>query len=333
MSNFKKISKNIQLITITNPQKTNSVDWVNINSAGKSEIEYLRKKYNFKLSHLQASSVKSNSQRPLIVREPDYVFIILHFPVIVNSPENKEGNNGRITAAEIEFFIGHGFLITLPSQPIEPLKEFFNLCKKDINSLLSYELESSAILLYEILNKLLQYSYVLLDNNSIAIGQTEQTVLAQDQKKSADLILNLRHNLVNMRKIMQNHKNIIKQLMAMESKIIPREQLKKYYSELIGHTKNIWETLENQREMVEVLYDSYESLSNYRLGNTMKILTIFYVIFSSLSLVAAVFSLKIDDGMPFINYQNGFWMIIAIMGIIGLSMLLLFKKKKWLWFS
>src|SRR3989338_9708696 len=112
MSNFKKISKNIQQVSITNPQKTNYIDWVNINSAGKAEIEFLRKKYNFKLSQLAASSAKSNSQRPIIAHEPDYIFLILHFPIMANA--NGDKNNGRIMAAEIEFFIGHGFLISLP---------------------------------------------------------------------------------------------------------------------------------------------------------------------------------------------------------------------------
>ncbi|MFH1255499.1 MAG: magnesium transporter CorA family protein [bacterium] len=322
MPNFKKISKNIQQISIANPRKNNYIDWININNAGKAEIEFLRKKYNFKLSQLQASSSRSNSQRPIISRENDYVFMILHFPMI--------SGNGKITASEIEFFIGHGFLISLPSAVIEPLNDFFNLCKKDSGSMLSYEFESSAILLYEILNKLLQYSYVILDNNSIAIGRAEQTVLDQDQKKSAAVILGLRHNLVNMRKIMQNHKNIIKKIMAMESSVISHERLKKYYGELIDQTKNIWETLENQREMVEVIHDSYESMSNYRLSNIMKTLTIFYVIFSSLSLVAAIFSIKVENGMPFVRYENGFWMILAFMGAVGLFMLLLFKRKKWM---
>jgi magnesium transporter len=328
MPNFKKISKNIQLITIDNPQRDSQLTWTDINNAGKSEIEYLRKKFNFKLSHLRASSAKANSQRTIITREENYVFLILHFPLFVKN--NSDDNSGRIKAVEIEFFIGHGFLVTSPSQPIEPLNELFNLCKKDSRSFLAFELESSAILLYEILKKLIEYSYATLDENSLAISQAEQIILNQDQKKSADLILNLRHNLINMRKIMQNHKNIMKRLMSMESSIIPKEYLKKYYGELIEQTKTFWEILENQREMVEVLYDSYESISNYRLNSAMKTLTIFYVTFSSMALIAAIFSIKTESGMPFLKYSNNFWVVVAIMGIVGLAMLLLFKKKKWM---
>ena len=328
MSSFKKISKNIQQLSIANPQKNHYVDWVNINNTSKAEIEYLRKKYNFKLSHLAAASAKSNSQRPIISREEGYVFMILHFPVISSATDKK--NNGRIKAAEIEFFIGHGFLITLPSAPIEPLNTFFNFCKKDSNSLLSYKFESSAVLLYEILSKLISYSYEILDNNSIDIAEAEQIVLAENQKKSAALILNLRHNLLNMRKIVQNHKNILKKLIEMESSLIPRDQLKKYYTKLIDHTKNIWETLENQREMVEVLHDSYESIANYNLNSAMKMLTIFYVTFSSMALTADIFNLKINLGSPLPGLGNGFWLITGVMGLVGLFMILLFKKKKWL---
>ena len=324
MSNFKKISKNIQLLTIANPRTNLAVDWLNINNAGKAEIEYLRKNYNFKLPHLRAASAKANSQRPMVIQENDYMFLILHFPVLASSQTNG------VTSVEIEFFLGHGWLITLPSAPLEPLDNFFNLCKKDGVSLLSYELESSAILLYEILNKLLEYSFKILDANSIAIARAEQTVSGNDSKKSANQIIALRHNLINLRKIMQNHKNILKRLMSMESTVIPAEHIRKYYGQLIDQTKNIWETLENQREMVEVLFNSYQSQADYQLGKTMKTLTIFYVVFSSLSLVAAIFSIKAEDGMPFVNYRNGFWIILAIMGIIGLFMLLLFKRKRWL---
>lgn len=315
----------IQKIAIANSQTGLAVDWLNINNPGKAEIEFLRKTYNFKLAHLHASSAKSSSERPVIIQEDGYLFMILHFPVVAG-----DGQNAKVVAAEIEFFIGHGFIITLPSASLEPLNDFFNLCKKDGASLLSHEFASSAILLYEILNKLLSYSFMLLDKNSLAIAEAEKIILSEDQNQAAGLILNLRHNLINMRKIVQNHKNIIKQLMAMPSSLIPAAQLKKYYGRLVEQTKNIWETLENQREMVEVLRDSHESLANYKLSSIMKTLTIFYVIFSSLALIAAIFSMKAESGMPFTNLQNGFWVILTIMALVGFLMLLLFKRKRWL---
>lgn len=322
MTKYKKISKNIQQIIIDNPKTTvHGLNWININDAGKQELEYLRKKYNFELPHLQASLAKVAAQRPTVNQEANYLFMILHFPIF---------SKGNIVPAEIDFFIGHGYLITLHSDNIETLNDFFSISKKDSDSLLSYEFESSAILLYELLEKLMLSCYPMLDKNSIAISQVEDVIFAQQQKQAVAQILSLRHNIINFRKIMQNHKNVIKKLTRMESSIVPSDQIKKYYFGLIEHTKRIWEILENQKEMVEVLNSTNESLLNYRISNIIKTLTIFSVIVFPLTLVAGIFGMNTTHGMPFMEIRYGFWIIIAIMIFSGLGMLLFFEKKKWL---
>jgi len=322
MAQYKKISKNIQQITLDNPRTTNDkLVWLNINNTGKDEIEFLRKKYNFKLSQLQASLAKATAQRPMVEQGDSYLFIILHFPIF------KEGS---IVPAEIEFFIGHGYLITIHNNNIPTLNEFFNVCKKGGDSTLAYQYESSAVLLYEILEKLLLNCYSLLDKNSIRINDAEEIIFAQMQKRAVSSILSLRHNIINFRKIMQNHRNIIRKLTQMKSSIIPSQQIKAYYNKLIDHSKNIWEILEIQKEMIEVLNNTNESLMNYRLSDIMKTLTIFSVIVFPLSLLAAIFGMNVEDGMPFLGVKNGFWIIVAIMIVSCFFMLLFFEKKKWL---
>ncbi len=322
MSTYKKISKNIEEIIIDNPQTAREpLRWINIINAGKKELEYLRKKYNFQLPYLQASLSRSTSQRPIISREDNYLFMILHFPIF---------SNNSIIPAEIDFFISHGYLITLHNGNIETLNDFFNISKKDSNSLMAFKLESAAILLYEILEKLMHACYPLLDKNSIAITKVEDIIFSQQQKQAVAQILSLRHNIINFRKIMQNHKNVMKKLMQMESSLVPAEQIKKYYNNLIEQTKNIWEILENQKEMVEVLNSTNESLLNYKISDVMKTLTIFSVIVFPLTLLAAIFGMNVTDGMPLIHNNNGFWIIVGIMLLSSLGMLLFFEKKKWL---
>ncbi|MBI4812268.1 magnesium transporter CorA family protein [Candidatus Falkowbacteria bacterium] len=325
MSKYKQISPNIQQITIDNPRTSNDkLIWLNIENAGKKEIEYLRKKYKFEIRHLQMALATYSAQRPRISQGEGYLFLILHFPVF---------QNGQITAGEIDFFLTHGLLITLHNNNIPVLNHFFNQCKKDGDSLLAYQLESSAILLYELLRKLMIKCFELLDENSVEISKAEEIIFSNEpleQKKSIARILSLRHNIINFRKIMQNHKNILKKLMEKESSVVPAEHIKKYYKELIDHSKRIWEILENQKEMIEVLYQTNESLLNYRLNNIIKTLTIFSVIVFPLTLFAAVFGMNTTNGMPFLNAHNGFWIIVTIMIFASLGMLLFFEKKRWL---
>lgn len=332
---YQKISKNIQQIIIDNPTTPDKkLIWINIVDAGKKEIEYLRKKYNFKMEELRASLGKITAQRPTISQGEDYLFMTLHFPVFKKNAFGCDAKNQiechNIIAGEIEFFIKSGCLITLHNNNLESLNDFFNLCKKDGKSLLSYQFESSSILLYELLKKLIEDCYPALDQNSIAIARVEETIFAQKQKRAVTQILSLRHDVINFRKIMQNHKNILKKLMDMESGLVPREKIKKYYNELVDHSKKIWEILDNQKEMIEVLNSTNESMLNYRISDIMKTLTIFSVIVFPLTLLAAIFGMNTLGGMPFINNENGFWLVIAIMLVGCLCMLLFFEKKKWL---
>jgi magnesium transporter len=319
MTTTEKIPKNIQQIIIDNPKTSYNIIWLNINNPGLKEIEFLRKKYNFNLMHLHASSAKSFSQRPMISEGSGYLFMILHFPYFCDD---------NIVAGEIEFFISKDYLITLHSNNIPALNDFFNFCKKDKGSLTTYDLESSTILLYEILDKLMSHCYSILDKISISIARVEKIIFEQEQKTAVQEMLLLRRNIINFRKIMQNHKNIIKKLLEMENDVIPDGKNKIFYKKLIEQTKRVWEMLENQKEMIEVLNSTNESLLNYKISNIMRTLTIMSSIVFPLTLLAAVFGMKTVD-TPIVNHTYGFYIIIGIMISVCGLMLTFFKKKKW----
>jgi len=323
MTKYKKILKNIHQITIDNQKtKGGEIIWLNITNPGKDEIQHLRnsKKYNFALTHLQASSIKAVSQRPLVEKYGDYIFLILHFPIL---------KGDAIIAEEVEFFIGKNYLVTLHKN-IRIINDFFSICKKDGDRLLSTIHESSSLLLYEILEKLMNSTFALVDKYSIEIQKIEEVIFEQESKKAVSTILTLRRNIINTRKILQNHKNIIKTLMLPDTELIDHDETKKYFSRLLELSKRIWENFESQKEMIDVLNSTNESLLNFRISNIMKTLTIFSVIVFPLTLFAAIFGMNTMGGMPFVDNPHGFWLIIAMMFFGSLCMLLFFEKKKWM---
>ncbi len=323
MSKYTKISKNIHKLEINNPNSEKKIVWTNIITPGKKEIEFLRKNddYNFALRELQISSSKAISQRPMILKRDGYFFLILHFPVL---------KDNEVINSEIDFFIGHEFLITLHNNETESLDKFFNYAKKNDSDLLSYKLESSAILLYELLKELIIYSYTLIDENHKKIDEIEDIIFKHQQKQATSKILELRRDIINLRRIIQSHKNILKKLMEIQSSLISENEIKHCYFELIEHTKRVWEYSENQKESIEALYDTNESMLNYSINNVMKTLTVLSVIVFPLTLFAALFGMNTTNGMPFTKEPNGFWLIVAIMAVATVIMVILFKKKKWL---
>jgi len=322
MSQVLKISDKIQEIKIDNPKTKNYfLSWINVSNAGKKEISYLGRKFGFNLGHLQASIATVFAQRPMVENEKNYLFLILHFPTF---------KGDKIVPGEIEFFIGHGYLITLHNGNLRPLNDFFDYCKNNPKQLLAYESESSSILLYELLSRLIKDCYNILDQNSININYAEEIIFSGNQKNAVSKILELRRNIINIRKILQNHANVLKHLQDMKSKSVSPKSIKQHYQDLEEHSKRIWEILDIQKEMVEVLNDTNESLLNDKMNGIMKTLTIFSVLVLPLNLLAGIFGMNTIKNMPFIDNAYGFWIIIGIMLIGLMTLLSVFTKKKWL---
>lgn len=321
MPSYKKISSNIERITIKTPQGKN-IYWLNIQNPGKHELEYLRKNYSFKMRQLEWSSAKAISHRPIIQEEEDYLFMILQFPIYTKN---------KVKAEEVNFFMGENYIITLHNNKIKRLNDFFNTCKKDKKEACSMPLDHPPVILFEMLRKLIDHCYSIIDNNSRSIDGIEDIILHHElQKQATSKILFLRLNIINIRKIVQNHKNTLKKLMNMDSHIIPDEELRKNYVNLIEHSKRIWEFSENQKEVIEALYDTNASLLNHRINETMKTLTIFSVSVLPIALISALFGTNLTNGMPLLDTENGFWIALSIMVTGSLGMLLFFIKKRWI---
>jgi magnesium transporter len=121
----------------------------------------------------------------------------------------------------------------------------------------------------------------------------------------------------------------MKKLTEMESTLVPQEQIKNYYDNLAEHSQRIWEFSEIQKEIIESLHDTSESVSSYRINNIMKTLTIVSVIIMPLNLFINLFGMNFNPSPPEENIKL-FMNIILISSLSGLLLLLFFKKKKWL---
>src|SRR5213596_2865608 len=90
--------------------------WLNIEAPTAIETAYLAE--NFDFHELDLEDVLSTRQRPKIDEYDDYLFVVLHVPHY-----NKE--RARLDAAELNVFIGHDYIVTLPNVPLKPLGRLF----------------------------------------------------------------------------------------------------------------------------------------------------------------------------------------------------------------
>lgn len=300
--------------------KTSQLTWYNIENPKADDIEYLRKNFNF--HPLDLEDCLSSAQRPKLDEYPNYLFLILIFPVY-----NR--NSHRIEPSEIDMFIARDYLITLHDKKLDPISKLFNECSISEITKTKYLLKGNGFLLYQILEKLFLYCFPILDHITKNIENIQKKIFLGKQREMVEEILINKQNIVNIRIYMKTQKNVLKKLKEKEEQFFALENLKIYFQNLIDYTENIWDILESQKDSIEAIEETNNALLSHRLNQIMKTLTVISVIMLPLGLIANLFGMNVK--YPFLEtFPYSFWLIFLLMIFLTGILFSVFKKKKWL---
>ncbi|MDD5749307.1 MAG: magnesium/cobalt transporter CorA [Patescibacteria group bacterium] len=304
-----------------NKIKTKKMEWLHIEKPTQEQIEALKKEYGFHPLDLEDCLIKI--QRPQISEYPNYIFFILTFPVY-----NRQTR--EIQSSEIDFFVSSKYLITISDGQLSTISHFFNEVKNNDYSREKYMLSSHPVfLLYEILYRLQNYTMPMIDHIVQEIDAIGKKIFKGQEKKLVGEILHTKRNIVDFRRTMQAHKNIIKKLMATKNKFFMPDKTNIYFSNILDKTKDIWDSLENIKENINALQETNESLISYKLNEIMKTLTVISVIIIPATLVASIFGMN-TEYMPIIGERYDFYFILAIVFTVIFLFFSYFRRKKWL---
>jgi magnesium transporter len=81
--------------------------------------------------------------------------------------------------------------------------------------------------------------------------------------------------------------------------------------------------------MISGMLDIYLSSISNRLNAVMKVLTIIATIFMPLTFIAGIYGMNFKF-MPELEWRWGYPAVWLVVVFIGISMLIYFKKKRWL---
>ncbi|MFH0856479.1 MAG: magnesium transporter CorA family protein [bacterium] len=300
----------------------NNFKWIDL-APCKKGIKYLNENFNF--HPLDIEDCIAITHRAKCDQYAQYSFLILLFPAY-------DKKTREIITAEIDFFISKDYLITVRRDGyLKTFIDFLKLCVENGEEKEKFLSLPPEKLLYEIINKLYRNCAPMLDHITSDIDHIERQIFSGHEKEMVQEISIIRRNITDFRKVMQAHKNVIKKLTysLQESPLFGIQKTDAYYNNLIDHTKEIWDALENFKERIEALQETNESLIAFKLNDVMKTLTIISVFTFPITLIAAVFGMNMQ-GIPFTDHAYGFWIVAAIMASIAGLMLWHFRRKEWM---
>jgi len=298
----------------------NGLLWVNVTKQAEKELKEMQKRFGFEESDIKESLPPF--QRPKIVKRENYYFMVLHFPVF-------DRETFRLGFTEIDFFLTQNYLVTVHDNKLPAVENMFNECKKNAASRDKYFSGTAVHILFELLMRLFDAIFPILLHVNDDINLVDRKLFTKvSGREITEEILRLKTNIVTFRRTMQGHKTVLERLLSYAGRELDIPSFQSYVNSLREFTNEIWHMLESQKESINALHETNESLLTLRTNNVMRMLTIISVITFPLTLLATIFAID-TPGNPLVNLPGGFWLVLIMMLFGALSMFAIFKRKDW----
>ena len=158
----------------------------------------------------------------------------------------------------------------------------------------------------------------LLDDNSVR-G-------AQDQARSQ--VSELRREAILLRRYLAPQRDALTSLSQQSLPWIDADdQLR--LRDAADQATRVAEELDAVRERCAIVKDQLTDLRAEQMNNNMMILSVVAAIFLPLGLLSGMMGINVG-GMPWVENDMGFWFVTAIVVIIGIIQLIVFRMVKWL---
>jgi len=299
--------------------------WVNIEDPRAPERAWLEEHFDFHALDLE--DVLSRNQRPKIDKYEDYLFIVLHFPIF-------DPSVGRLGTGELDLFVGPGFLITLPNQPLQPVEYLFERCRSKEELREQLFSRGSGYLLYRIVDDSFDYCFPMLRKIGNKLDALEEEIFEGRSEEIVRDISNAKQEIINFRKVIRPQRPVLRDLESVKQRYLaPDLDLEIYFDDIVDAHERIWDMLENYKEVVEALEETNESVISHRFNDILRILTVFSIVFLPLTLVASIWGMNVGlpgGGDPSHASTTNFWIIVAVMVVVLAGMLAFFRRRGWL---
>jgi magnesium transporter len=294
--------------------------WVKIDRPSSAEQGWLEEHFDFHA--LDFEDVLSRNQRPKIDRYDDYLFIVLHFPIFDRSV-------GRLGTGELDIFVGPGYLITIPNQPLQPVEYLFERCRQKEELRDQLFSRGSGYLLYRIVDDCFDYCFPMLRKIGNKLDTIEEEIFEGRSEEIVRDISNVKQEIINFRKVIRPQRPVLRDLEQVKQRYLaPDLDLEIYFDDIVDASERIWDMLENYKEVVEALGESNESVISHRVNDILRVLTSISVIVLPLTLLASIWGMNV--GVPGEGDTTAFWIILSSMATLLVGMVAYFRSRGWL---
>jgi len=308
---FKEIDKTLPF------RDTSTVTWINID--GIHDIQLIEKIGNhFNIHPLVLEDIVNTDHRPKMDDMDSYLYFNLKMISLNNDKDT-------IQAEQVSLVLGKNYVISFQERHGDVFESIRDRIRYDKGRIRKMDAD---YLCYALIDAIIDQYYTIIEYIGDRIEGVEDDVLENPASKTLHKLYQIKNDLLFLRKSIWPLRDIINRLERGESKLI-KSGTRLFFRDIFDHTIQIIEMMETMRDMNSGLFDMYLSNISNKMNEVMKVLTIIATIFIPLTFIAGIYGMNFVN-MPELKWQWGYFGVWGIIVLVAVSLIVFFKKKKWL---
>jgi magnesium transporter len=306
-----------------------AVMWVDIEKPEDEDYAILDEVFGFHPLAIEDSI--NRSQRPKIESynhvgdacQQGYFYMVIH------GAEMPKGAT-KLKTEELDMFVSEHYLLTIHDEPMSALEPLLARAQSDPRLVLDMGID---LLLHHVLDRLVDKYQPILEQFQDELDELEEEAMTEPTPTLLTRITKKKRELLNLRRIIGPQREVLAQLTRGEVPFI-RESTRIYLRDVLDHLIRAVETIELYRDLVVGVRDIYMSSISNNLNHIMKTLTIITVVALPMTVITSFFGMNFSQDIPvwgwLLNHAAGFWLSMLFIVVTIASLLLLFRKRRWL---
>lgn len=289
--------------------------WVDIDSSVRQQFALLEKVFGF--HPLAIEDVLNPNSRAKVEEYDGFLFVILRVVQIDEATDDPYD----LDTANLYFFIGHNFLVTVHSGPSRHVDAVADLALRSRDVLT----RSPARLAHQIMDVAVDAFFPILDRVNEFIDGLEERVFQQFDEAALRDIFAVKRMVLSLRRYLTPEREIFNVLTNRPSQLLsPDVQL--YFRDIYDHVLRINDSLETYRDLLSSTLESYLSQVSNRLGLVTKGLTVVATLSVPFVVVSGMWGMNFAE-VPLARNPWGFEIMLLLQVGLGVGLIWLLKRK------
>ncbi|RME65064.1 MAG: magnesium and cobalt transport protein CorA [Caldilineae bacterium] len=252
-----------------------------------------------------------------------YLYIVFHTIYEATSPMD-------IRSSELDVFLGPNYLVTIHEREMQSIDTLWSQPDSQMAAFLG---QGPAQILYTILDRQVDRFERLLDNFEANLERLGDIIFqnhsdADAEENLLDDLLTAQSSTLRLARVLQPQRDLLLRLSQTDYSVIPGSA-RVYFADIYDHLVRMVSLVQAMRELTRSTIDIYMALSNNRMNEIMKVLTIISTTFLPLGFLAGVYGMNFRF-MPELEWPWMYPLIWVVFLAIAGAMLIMFRRRKWL---